>query len=161
MLNRIILMGRLAADPELRTTPNGVSVASFRIGVTRDYNRDQTDWINIVAWRQTAEFVSKYFFKGNMIALEGSLQSRQYQDRDGNNRTAYEVQADRVWFAESKGGRVPSGRKPFCSSGRTSRCGRPRSGQKRQHLVLGGRFGRLRGSGRLRRRSALLIPFSA
>ena len=93
MLNRIILMGRLAADPELRTTPNGVSVVSFRIGVTRDYNRDQTDWINIVAWRQTAEFVSKYFFKGSMIALEGSLQSRQYQDRDGNNRTAYEVRA--------------------------------------------------------------------
>ena len=106
MLNRIILMGRLAADPELRTTPNGVSVVSFRIGVTRDYNRDQTDWINIVAWRQTAEFVSKYFFKGSMIALEGSLQSRQYQDRDGNNRTAYEVQADHVWFAESKGAKA-------------------------------------------------------
>lgn len=113
MLNRIILMGRLAADPELRTTPNGVSVASFRIGVTRDYNRDQTDWINIVAWRQTAEFVSKYFFKGNMIALEGSLQSRQYQDREGNNRTAYEVQADRVWFAESKGASSQQGESRF------------------------------------------------
>lgn len=104
MLNRIILMGRLAADPELRTTPNGVSVVSFRIGVARDYDREQTDWINVVAWRQTAEFVSKYFSKGSMIALEGTLQSRQYQDRDGNNRTAYEVQADRVWFAQSKGG---------------------------------------------------------
>lgn len=104
MLNRIILMGRLAADPELRTTPNGVSVASFRIGVARDYDREQTDWINIVAWRQTAEFVSNYFSKGSLIALEGSLQSRQYQDRDGNNRTAYEVQADRVWFAQSKSG---------------------------------------------------------
>ena len=103
MLNRIILMGRLAADPELRTTPNGVSVASFRIGVTRDYNRDQTDWINIVAWRQTAEFVSKYFFKGNMIALEGSLQSRQYQDRDGNNRTAIEIVANNANFVGSKG----------------------------------------------------------
>ena len=96
MLNRIILMGRLAADPELRTTPNGVSVVSFRIGVTRDYNRDQTDWINIVAWRQTAEFVS-----------------RQYQDRDGNNRTAYEVQADRVWFAESKGASSHQGESRF------------------------------------------------
>lgn len=94
MLNRIILMGRLAADPELRTTPNGVSVVSFRIGVARDYDREQTDWINVVAWRQTAEFVSKYFSKGSMIALEGTLQSRQYQDRDGNNRTAYEVQSD-------------------------------------------------------------------
>ena len=102
MLNRLILMGRLAADPELRTTPNGVSVASFRIGVTRDYNREQTDWINIVAWRQTAEFVSKYFFKGSMIALEGSLQSRQYQDRDGNNRRSAEVVADNVYFGDSK-----------------------------------------------------------
>lgn len=106
MLNRIILMGRLAADPELRTTQSGVSVASFRIGVARDYDREQTDWINVVAWRQTAEFVSKYFFKGSLITLEGSLQSRQYQDRDGNNRTAYEVQADHVWFAESKGAKA-------------------------------------------------------
>lgn len=102
MLNRIILMGRLAADPELRTTNSGVSVVSFRIGVARDYDREKTDWINIVAWRQTAEFVKNYFVKGSMIALEGSLQSRQYQDRDGNNRTAYEVQADHVWFVESK-----------------------------------------------------------
>lgn len=104
MLNRVILMGRLAADPELRTTQSGVNVASFRIGVSRDYNREQTDWINIVAWRQTAEFIANYFSKGSMIALEGSLQSRQYQDKSGNNRTAYEVQADRVWFAESKSG---------------------------------------------------------
>ena len=102
MLNRIILMGRLAADPELRATNSGVSVVSFRIGVARDYDREKTDWINIVAWRQTAEFVKNYFVKGGMIALEGSLQSRQYQDRDGNNRTAYEVQADHVWFVESK-----------------------------------------------------------
>ena len=104
MLNRIILMGRLAADPELRTTPNGVSVVSFRIGVARDYDREQTDWINIVAWRQTAEFVFNYFSKGSMIALEGSLQSRQYQDKSGNNRTAYKVVADHVWFAKSKSG---------------------------------------------------------
>ena len=104
MLNRVILMGRLAADPELHTTNSGTNVATFRIGVSRDYNREQTDWINVVAWRQTAEFVKNYFSKGNMIALEGALQSRQYQDRDGNNRTTYEVQADRVWFAENKGG---------------------------------------------------------
>lgn len=104
MLNRVILMGRLAADPELRTTNSGTNVVTFRVGVSRDYNREQTDWINVVAWRQTAEFVKNYFSKGSMIALEGTLQSRQYQDRDGNNRTAYEVQADRVWFAQSKGG---------------------------------------------------------
>lgn len=118
-------------------------MVSFRIGVTRDYNRDQTDWINIVAWRQTAEFVSKYFFKGSMIALEGSLQSRQYQDRDGNNRTAYEVQADRVWFAESKGASSHQGESRFAPPGGTSRRRRPDPGQNRQHLVLGGRFGRL------------------
>ena len=104
MLNRVILMGRLAADPELRSTNSGTNVAPFRVGVSRDYNREQTDWINVVAWRQTAEFVANYFSKGSMIALEGSLQSRQYQDKNGNNRTAYEVVADRVWFAESKGG---------------------------------------------------------
>ncbi len=103
MLNRVVLQGRLAADPELRQTPNGVSVASFRIGVSRNYNREQTDWINIVAWRQTAEFVKKYFFKGNLILLEGSIQTRTYQDRDGNNRSAVEVVADQVYFAESKG----------------------------------------------------------
>ena len=102
MLNRVILMGRLAADPELRSTNSGTNVAAFRIGVSRDYDREQTDWINAVAWRQTAEFVANYFSKGSMIALEGSLQSRQYQDKNGNNRTAYEVVADRVWFAESK-----------------------------------------------------------
>ncbi len=104
MLNRVILMGRLAADPELRTTNSGTNVTTFRIGVSRDYDRDQTDWINVVAWRQTAEFVANYFSKGSMIALEGSLQSRKYQDKNGNNRTAYEVAADRVWFAESKDG---------------------------------------------------------
>lgn len=104
MLNRVILMGRLAADPELRSTNSGTNVATFRVGVSRDYDREQTDWINVVAWRQTAEFVANYFSKGSMIALEGSLQSRQYQDKNGNNRTAYEVAADRVWFAESKGG---------------------------------------------------------
>lgn len=104
MLNKVILMGRLAADPELRSTNSGTNVATFRVGVSRDYNREQTDWINVVAWRQTAEFVANYFSKGSMIALEGSLQSRQYQDKNGNNHTAYEVVAGRVWFAESKGG---------------------------------------------------------
>ena len=103
MLNRAILMGRLVADPELRQTPNGVSVTAFRIAVNRNYNRDMTDWIDIVAWRQTAEFVTRYFQKGSMIIVEGSIQTRNYEDKNGNKRTAVEVVADQVYFAESKG----------------------------------------------------------
>ncbi len=102
MLNRVVLMGRLAADPELRQTPNGASVVTFRIAVTRTFNRDMTDWIDVVAWRQQAEFVSKYFSKGSMIVIEGSIQTRSYEDRQGNKRTAVEVVADQVHFAESK-----------------------------------------------------------
>ena len=105
MLNRAILMGRLVADPELRQTPNGVSVCSFRIAVDRNYSRDrerQTDFIDIVAWRQTAEFVSRYFTKGKMIIIEGSIQTRNYEDKNGNKRTAVEVVADNVQFGESK-----------------------------------------------------------
>lgn len=102
MLNRVILMGRFVADPELRTTPNGVSVTAFRIAVNRTYNREQTDWIDIVAWRQQAEFVCKYFQKGSMIVVEGSIQTRNYEDKNGNKRTAVEVVADQVHFAESK-----------------------------------------------------------
>ena len=102
MLNRAILMGRLAADPELRQTPSGVSVTSFRIAVNRTYNRDITDWIDIVAWRQQADFVCKYFHKGSMIIVEGSIQTRNYEDKNGNRRTAVEVVADQVHFAESK-----------------------------------------------------------
>lgn len=102
MLNKAILMGRLVADPELRTTPNGVSVTAFRIAVNRTYNREMTDWIDIVAWRQQAEFVCKYFQKGSMIVVEGSIQTRNYEDKNGNKRTAVEVVADQVHFAESK-----------------------------------------------------------
>ncbi len=102
MLNRAILMGRLAADPELRQTPSGVNVATFRLAVNRTYNREQTDWIDIVAWRQQAEFVSKYFKKGQLVAVEGSIQTRNYEDRNGNKRVAVEVVADQVHFAESK-----------------------------------------------------------
>lgn len=102
MLNRAILMGRLVADPELRQTPNGVSVTAFRIAVNRTYNRELTDWIDIVAWRQQAEFVSKYFQKGSMIVVEGSIQTRNYEDKNGNKRTAVEVVADQIHFAESK-----------------------------------------------------------
>lgn len=113
MLNRAILMGRLVADPELRQTPNGISVVSFRIAVDRNYSKDrerQADFIDIVAWRQTAEFVSRYFAKGRMIALEGSIQTRSYEDKQGNKRTAVEVVADNVYFADSKpAGGAPAG----------------------------------------------------
>ena len=93
MLNQAIFMGRFVADPELRTTPNGVSVTAFRIAVNRTYNREQTDWIDIVAWRQQAEFVCKYFQKGSMIVVEGSIQTRNDEDKNGNKRTAVEVVA--------------------------------------------------------------------
>ena len=107
MLNTIILMGRLVADPELRSTTNGVAVCAFRIAVDRDYSggngaEKQTDFIDIVAWRQTAEFISRYFSKGRMIVVKGSLQSRKYQDKNGNNRVAWEVQTESVWFGDSK-----------------------------------------------------------
>lgn len=106
MINNITLMGRLVADPELRTTTTGLSVARFRIAVDRAYAKSgeerQTDYINIVAWRQSADFVCRYFKKGQMIALTGSLQSNNYEDRDGNKRTSYEVVADRISFCGSK-----------------------------------------------------------
>lgn len=103
MLNVVVLTGRLTADPELKTTNNGTSVCSFSIAVDRRYRSGeerQTDFINIVAWRSSAEFVSKYFKKGQMIAVEGSIQTRRYQDKDGNNRTAFEVVANNVQFAD-------------------------------------------------------------
>lgn len=105
MLNRIILQGRLVADPELRHTQQGTPVASFRIAVDRDFktkNGDkETDFINIVAWRHTAEFVSRYFAKGRMAIVEGRLQIRSYDDRDGNRRHATEVVAEKVYFGDS------------------------------------------------------------
>jgi single-strand DNA-binding protein len=106
MLNCAIIMGRLTADPELRTTPNGISVTSFSVAVDRSYQKAgterQTDFINVVAWRQTAEFVSRYFHKGSMIAVQGSIQTRNYEDRNGNKRTAVEIVADNVSFCGSK-----------------------------------------------------------
>ncbi len=106
MLNCAVLMGRLVADPELRTTPNGISVTSFCIAVDRNFVRQgeerQTDFINIVAWRQTADFVTRYFHKGSMIAVQGSIQTRNYEDKQGNKRTAVEVVADNVSFCGSK-----------------------------------------------------------
>lgn len=106
MLNRVILMGRLVSDPELKSTPNGVSVTNFRIAVDRNYVRSgeerKTDFIDIVCWRQTAEFVCRYFGKGAMIAVEGQLQTRTYQAKDGTNRYVVEVVADNVSFTGEK-----------------------------------------------------------
>lgn len=102
MLNQIVIMGRLVRDPELRSTQSGTSVATFTVAVERDFGEKQTDFIDCVAWRQTGEFVSKYFLKGNMIAVTGSLQSRKWQDRDGNSRTSWEVNADHVYFCGSR-----------------------------------------------------------
>ncbi len=107
MLNHITIMGRLTRDPELRTTQSGINVASFTVAVDRDFSgRDggerQTDFIDCVAWRSTGEFVSKYFHKGSMIVVAGRLQSRKWQDRDGNNRTSWEIVTDNVYFGESR-----------------------------------------------------------
>lgn len=107
MLNRIALMGRIANDLELKQTPNGVYVTSFRIAVDRNYSSNGqkvTDFIKVVAWRQTAEFICNYFSKGRMIAIEGSLQTRNYEDKNGSKRTAYEVVIDQAYFADSKQG---------------------------------------------------------
>ena len=105
MFNLVVLTGRLTADPELKTTPNGIPVTTFSIAVNRNYRageEQQTDFINIVAWRQRAEFITKYFKKGSMIGIEGSIQTRRYQDKNGNNRTAFEVVVNNAQFVESK-----------------------------------------------------------
>ena len=107
MLNHIVIMGRLTRDPELRRTGSGVAVASFTVAVDRDFgNRDngerETDFIDCVAWRQTGEFVSKYFTKGRMAVVSGRLQIRNWTDKDGNKRRSAEVVADNVYFGDSK-----------------------------------------------------------
>ena len=107
MLNRILLMGRLTRDPEMRQTQGGASVASFSIAVDRDFKDKQTgekatDFIDIVAWRQTAEFVSRFFAKGRMAVVEGRLQIRDWTDKDGGKRRTAEVVADNVYFGDSK-----------------------------------------------------------
>lgn len=111
MLNKVFMQGRLVADPELRHTPNGVAVASFRIAVDRDFKdksgERQADFVNVIAWRATGEFVSKFFSKGRMAIVEGKLQSRNYEDKDGNKRYALEVVADNVYFGDSKRDQEP------------------------------------------------------
>ena len=114
MLNCAVIMGRLTADPELRTTTTGISVTSFTVAVDRSYVKPgedrQADFINVVAWRQTAEFVTRYFHKGSMIAVQGSIQTRNYEDKTGAKRNAFEIIADNVSFCGSKndGGSAPA-----------------------------------------------------
>ena len=108
MLNHIVLMGRLTRDPELRRTGSGIAVASFSLAVDRDFGSSanngekETDFIDIVAWRNTAEFVSKYFTKGRMAVVSGRLQIRNWTDKEGNKRRSAEVVADNVYFGDSK-----------------------------------------------------------
>jgi single-strand binding protein len=113
-MNVVCLLGRLTADPELRHTATQIPVTSFTIAVDRAYQpkgaeQRQADFINIVAWRQTAEFITRYFRKGQRIALQGQLQSRPFTDKEGNKRTAYEVVVDNAFFAESKNSGAPAG----------------------------------------------------
>lgn len=106
MINNVVLMGRLTATPELKSTPTGNAVTSFSIAVERSYaaqgEQRQTDFINCVAWRNTAEFITRYFQKGQMIAVTGSIQVRNYEDRNGNKRTAVEVLVNQASFCGSK-----------------------------------------------------------
>ena len=116
-LNIAALMGRLTRDPEMRKTPQGVSVATFTVAVDRSFVKQgeerQADFIDIVCWRNTAEFVCKYFQKGSLIAVNGSIQTRTYQDKNGNNRKAFEIVADNVHFAgEKKDGGAQGGVAP-------------------------------------------------
>lgn len=119
MLNRVVEMGRLTRDPELRRTQSGTPVASFTLAVERDFKdkgtgEKVTDFFDVVAWRNTAEFVSRYFTKGRMMVVEGRLQSRKWEDRDGKKRTSIEIVADTCYFGDSKkeGGQAEGGYAP-------------------------------------------------
>ena len=103
-MNSIVIKGRLTKDPELRSTQNGTAVCTVNVAVDRPYSKDkETDFFTVVLWRQTAEFVSKYFTKGQEILVQGEMQSRKYTDKEGNNRIAWEIKADHVEFCGSKG----------------------------------------------------------
>ena len=109
-MNKIIITGRLTKDPELKQTPNGVSVCNLSVAVNRRFKKDEADFFNVQAWRQTAEFISKYFHKGEPILIEGSMQMRNYEDKTGAKRTAWELIADNVEFfgGKSEGGTSPT-----------------------------------------------------
>ena len=121
MLNRIVLMGRLTRDPELRKTQSDTPVCSFSLAVDRDYKKDgekkETDFIDIVAWRATAEFVSKFFTKGRMAVVEGRLQIRDWTDKEGNKRRSAEILADHVYFGEAKRDKTTQGEPQYDPQG--------------------------------------------
>ena len=102
MLNHVTLLGRIGQEVELRTTNNGTDVVTFRLAVQRNYDTDATDWLTIVAWRTTATFISKHFKKGDMICVEGSIQTRDYEDKDGKKVYITEIVAERVHFCANK-----------------------------------------------------------
>lgn len=112
MLNKIVIMGRLTKDPDLRRTQSGTAVASFSLAVDRDFKGEDgkrtTDFVDVVAWRNTAEFVCNYFTKGRMAVVEGRLQIRDWKDKDGNNRRSAEVIADNIYFGDSRKGTAAS-----------------------------------------------------
>lgn len=118
MLNKVFLQGRLVADPELRHTNNGVAMASFRVAVDRDFKDKESgqrkaDFVTVTAWRQTAEFVSRHFTKGRVAIVEGKLQVREFNDKDGNRRSVTEVVADNIYFGDSKRDEGPKGQPAF------------------------------------------------
>lgn len=122
MLNHITIMGRLVRDPELRRTPSGIAVASFTLAVERDYagkdnSEKETDFIDCIAWRSTGEFVSKYFTKGRMACVSGRLEIRSWTDKDGNKRRNAEVNADSIYFADSKNTAENGGSSPTAAAG--------------------------------------------
>ena len=117
MLNSVIMMGRLTAEPELRQTPAGVNVCSFTIAVGRSFAKQgeerQTDFFDVVAWRGQADFVARFFHKGSMIAVQGRMETRTYDDKNGVRRKAYTIVADSLHFAESKNGNAPNANVSF------------------------------------------------
>lgn len=120
MLNRIVVMGRCGKDPEIRMTQKGTSVASVTLAVDRDYSADQnkeTDWIDVVAFGKTAEFVEKYFSKGQMAIVTGRLQIRNWQDKEGNKRRSAEILADHVYFGEAKRDKTTQGEPQYDPQG--------------------------------------------
>lgn len=116
-LNKVVLAGRLTADPELKQTQSGISVTSFTLAVNRKYVKDQeqqqTDFISVVAWRQTAEFISRYFKKGSALCITGAIQTRSWQDQQGQKRYATEVVADEAMFVDSKSDNQPAANGSF------------------------------------------------
>ena len=130
MLNHIVIMGRLARDPELRHTQTGTPVATFRLAVDRDFKDKNTgeratDWIDVVAWRGTGEFVSRYLAKGRLAVVEGRLQMRDWTDKEGNRRTTAEVVAENVYFGESRRDGDPGGYGAGSYGGQTGRPAAP------------------------------------